>query len=96
MSFEEIVYRRIRRTKCDHKSSPCHYMTGELKRGKPELWFMCSACRLLVLYICVKFHANISDSIRVMERTRMMEGLPDRGTDGWTDRGTLKILVGIT
>ena len=32
MSFEEIVYRRMdaRQTKCDHKSSHCHYVTGEL------------------------------------------------------------------
>ena len=26
------------------------------KVGKPELLFMCSACRLIELYICVKFH----------------------------------------
>ena len=25
------------------------------KEGKPELRLMCSACRLIVLYICVKF-----------------------------------------
>ena len=25
------------------------------KVGKPELGFMCSACHLVVLYICVKF-----------------------------------------
>ena len=41
MSFEEIVYGRTDartdgrtdagRTKCDHKSSPCHYVTGKLK-----------------------------------------------------------------
>ena len=36
---------------------------------------MCSACRLIVLYICVKF------GIRVMEWTRMMEAL----MNGWTD-----------
>ena len=28
--------------------------------SKPELWFRCSAHRLIVLYICVKFHENIS------------------------------------
>ena len=32
--------------------------------GKPELWFMCSASCLIVLYICVKFRENI-------ERTRV-------------------------
>ena len=28
------------------------------KVGKPELRFMCSASRLIVLYICVKFGEN--------------------------------------
>ena len=56
--------------------------------GKPELQFMFSACRLIVLYICVKFRENISDGIWVMERTRIMEAL--------TDGRTLKISEGIT
>ena len=34
--------------------------------GKPELRFMCSAHRLMVLYINMKFHENISNGIRVM------------------------------
>ena len=55
------------------------------KGGKPELRFMCSACRLIVLYKCVKFGENISESIRVMERTGMMEMLRDRRTDRWMD-----------
>jgi hypothetical protein len=40
MSFKAKVYGRTdgqrtdgRRTKRDHKSSPCHFVTGELKRG---------------------------------------------------------------
>ena len=45
--------------------------------GKPELQFMCSACYFIVHYICVKFRENIFDSIRIMERTRMMEALTD-------------------
>ena len=48
------------------------------KVGKPELQFMCSACPVIVLYICVKFCENISDGIRVMEQTQMMETLTDR------------------
>ena len=39
MLFEEIVYGQkedgwtdAQRTKCDHKCTPCHYVTGELKR----------------------------------------------------------------
>ena len=35
--------------------------------GKPESWFMFSTCRLLMLYICVKFGESISDGIRVMD-----------------------------
>ena len=34
-------------------------------------------CRLIVLYICVKFGENISDGIKVTKRTRMMEALTD-------------------
>ena len=41
------------------------------KVGKPQLRFMCFACHLIVLYICVKFLENIMNSIRVMERTRV-------------------------
>ena len=43
---------------------------------------MFSAGYLIVLYICVKFGENISDGIRVMEQTGMMEALIDRQTDG--------------
>ena len=31
--------------------------------AKPVLHFMCSKCRLAVLYICVKFLETISDGI---------------------------------
>ena len=30
---------------------------------------MCSACRLMMFNICVKFHENMSSSFKVMERT---------------------------
>ena len=39
MSYDVIVYGRTdtrtdaRWTKCDHKSSPCHNVTGELKKS---------------------------------------------------------------
>ena len=62
------------------------------KVGRPELRFMCSAHRLMVLHICVQFGENISDGIRVIEWTWMMEAL----TNQQTDRVTLKILDGIT
>ena len=44
----------------------------------PELQFLCSASRLMLLYICEKFHENISNSFWVTERTRFC----DRQTDG--------------
>ena len=51
------------------------------KAGISELQFMCSAHCFIVLYLCMKFHENISDVIRVMEQTRMIEAL----TDVWMD-----------
>ena len=40
--------------------------------GKPELRFMCSARRLMVFNVCVKFHKNVSSGFKVMERTRKL------------------------
>ena len=42
------------------------------KVGKPELQFMCSACRLMVLNVCVQFHENMSSGFKVMERSRKL------------------------
>ena len=42
------------------------------KVGKPELRFMCSACHLMVLNVCVKFHENMSNGFKVMKRTRKL------------------------
>ena len=39
------------------------------KVGKPELWFMSSARRLIVFNVCVKFHENMPSGFKVMERT---------------------------
>ena len=47
------------------------------KLGRPELWFMCSVHSLMILYIAVKFRDNISNDIRVMERTWNYKGLTD-------------------
>ena len=47
------------------------------KVGQPELWFMCSAHCLMVFYICVKFHENISHGNRVMKWTRNYEEVTD-------------------
>ena len=42
------------------------------KVGKPELGFMCSAHRLMVFNVCVKFHENMSSGFKVMEWTRKL------------------------
>ena len=44
------------------------------KVGQPELWFLCSACRLMVLYICERFHENILNSFQLTERTGLHDG----------------------
>ena len=43
------------------------------KVGKPELGFLCSACHLMVLYISVRFHKNISKVLQVTEQTQVHE-----------------------
>ena len=40
------------------------------KVENPELRFICSARRLMVFNVCVKFHENMSSGFKVMERTR--------------------------
>ena len=39
------------------------------KVEKTELRFMCSARRLMVFKVCVKFHENMSSGFKVIERT---------------------------
>ena len=41
------------------------------KGRQTELWFMCSACCLIMFYFCVKFHEIITNCIRVMEQTQV-------------------------
>ena len=54
------------------------------KVGKQELWFMCSARRLMVFNVCVKFHENMSSGLKVMERTQKL--LTDTHTHTHTKR----------
>ena len=48
------------------------------KIHNPELWFLCSARLCMLLYICVKFHENISNSFWVTERTQFCDRQTDR------------------
>ena len=45
----------------------------------------------MMVYICIKFHERILNGVRVMERTRKVngrtDGRPDRRTDARTDGG---------
>ena len=43
------------------------------KAGYSELWFLCSAHHIVVIYICVKFQENISNSFQVTEQTYILE-----------------------
>ena len=42
-------------------------LTTKLYRQK--LWFLCSASRLMMLYISMKFHENILKGFQVIEQT---------------------------
>ena len=50
-----------------------------------ECQFLYSANRLMIVYICTKFHENILKSIKVMERTPKAKGWTDRRTSRQTD-----------
>ena len=41
---------------------------------KPELWLLCSAHPIIVFYICMKFHENISNDFEDIERTHVYGG----------------------
>ena len=40
------------------------------KLSEAELWFLCMTHRLIVLYICMKFHLNSFNGCQLTERTR--------------------------
>ena len=39
------------------------------KAGNSELGFLCFACHILVIYACIKFQENISNSFQVTEQS---------------------------
>ena len=54
-----------------------HEIIIDFQRGitpklcRQELQFLCSAHRLMMLYISINFHENILNSFQVIERTRI-------------------------
>ena len=53
-----------------------------------ECRFLFSAHRLMMVYIFTKFHENILNGNRLMERTRKVNGRTDRQADVRTDERT--------
>ena len=43
------------------------------KAGNRELWFLCSAHHIMVIYICIKFQENISNSFQITEQTHILQ-----------------------
>ena len=43
------------------------------KVGNSELWFLCSAHHIMVIYICIKFRENISNSYQITEQTHILQ-----------------------
>ena len=43
------------------------------KAGNSEVWFLCSAHHIMVIYICIKFQENISNSFQVTEQTHYFQ-----------------------
>ena len=49
------------------------------KLYRQELWFLCSARRLMMHYISMKFRDNILNICQVIERTRNYNSLISKG-----------------
>ena len=49
----------------------CQISKGEeLKKCTDELWFLCSACHLMMLSITIKFNENVLNGFQVIEWTQ--------------------------
>ena len=51
------------------------------KLYRQELWFLCSACHLMMLYISKKFHENIFNGFQVIEWARNYHSLISKGNN---------------
>ena len=85
--YEDILngLKVIERTQFCHRN--CHLQSSKEQNTKiynQELWFLCSAHRLMLINISMKFHEDILNGFQVTERTRFCDGQTDRWRD---DRG---------
>ena len=82
MTFHEGILNRFLVTQRTRSYRKIYYFQFQRaitpKIRHPELRLLCSACRLMLLYTCVKFHENISNRFGVTEQTRFCDGQTDR------------------
>ena len=52
-----------------------------------------SACRLVMIYICAKFHEIILNGIRVIERTRFLYGKITKGNNAAKNVGGVTVFI---
>ena len=72
MKFHENILKDFQVTE---GTQNCHVefqreITPKIYNGQ-ELRFLCSARRLMMLYICMKFRENILNGFQVIEQTRL-------------------------
>ena len=63
------------------------------KLYRQKLWILCSACHLMMLYICIKFHENILNGFQVMERTQIYHCRISKGNNSKTVWTRVTVLV---
>ena len=61
-----------------------------------ELWFLHSACRLMLTDIYMKFREDSLNGFQVIERTRFCDRQTDGQTDAWKKKINLPTLKGGT
>ena len=65
-----------------HKMTIVKFQRGiTIKLYRKELWFLCSASHLMMLYISVTFHDNILNGFQVIKWTRNYYSLISKGNN---------------
>ena len=78
MKFHDKFLERFSSYRADTNLLFSNLKGNNSKMYRQELWFLWSACRLMMLYICMKFHENILNGFQVIEQTRLRDGRTDR------------------
>ena len=81
-----MVFKLQSRHKYMIEITVCNIQRAITRRvGKPKLWFLCSALRLMIPYICLELHESISKAFQLTEWARFCVGQKDRQTD-WQEK----------